>query len=191
MIYSSWDIEQNILKLVTFGHFLPFYPPKNPQNQNFGKWKKLLWYHHFTYVYQKSRYDVQFLRYRVTQTEFFVILGDFLPFYQRPPPPIPLMIPKIKIMKKKLKEIKKCLEVLSFYTYMCTINQDHMIYSSWNIRCDKQEFSSFWATFCPFSPLTTWKIKILKLKKTPGNIIILHLHHKWLSYDVWFLRYGA
>ena len=24
MIYSSWDIEQNILKLVTLGHFFPF-----------------------------------------------------------------------------------------------------------------------------------------------------------------------
>ena len=27
IIYSSWDIEQNILKLVILGHFLPFYPP--------------------------------------------------------------------------------------------------------------------------------------------------------------------
>ena len=42
MIYSSWDIEQNILKLVILGHFLPFYPRKNPKNQNFEKWKNLL-----------------------------------------------------------------------------------------------------------------------------------------------------
>ena len=29
--------------------------------------------------------------------------------------------------------------------------------------------------FCPFSPLTTQKIKMFKkLKKTPGDIIILH-----------------
>ena len=31
MIYSSWDIEQNILKLVILGHFLPFYLHKNPK----------------------------------------------------------------------------------------------------------------------------------------------------------------
>ena len=42
MIYISWDIEQNILKLVILGQFLPFYSPKNPKNQNFEKWKNLL-----------------------------------------------------------------------------------------------------------------------------------------------------
>ena len=33
MIYSSWDIEQNILKLVILDHFLPFYPTKNQTKQ--------------------------------------------------------------------------------------------------------------------------------------------------------------
>ena len=40
--------------------------------------------------------------------------------------------------------------------------------------CDKHKFLSFWDIYCPFSPVATQKIKILKLKKTPGNIIILH-----------------
>ena len=70
------------------------------------------------------------------QTEFFVILGLFCPFTLPPS----LMIPKI------------CLEILSFYTYMWKINEDHMIHNSWNIRCDRQNFLSFWAIFCPFSP---------------------------------------
>ena len=41
-------------------------------------------------------------------------------------PTLPLtpMIPKIKILKKR----KKFLEILSFYTYMCTINEDHIIW---------------------------------------------------------------
>ena len=34
---------------------------------------------------------------------------------------------------------------------------------------------SFWAIICPFSPLKTQKTKISKLKKTPGDIIILHI----------------
>ena len=42
MIYSSWYIEQNKLKLLILGHFLPFHPPENLKNQNFQKWKNLL-----------------------------------------------------------------------------------------------------------------------------------------------------
>ena len=58
---------------------------------------------------------------------------------------------------------------------MCTINEDHMIYDSWNIRCNRQKFSTFGAIFCPFSPLSTSKVKILTFKKTPGDIIIFHI----------------
>ena len=44
MIYSSWDIVSDRLKLVIMSHFLPFYPPflslpKNRKNQNFEKIK--------------------------------------------------------------------------------------------------------------------------------------------------------
>ena len=42
MIYSSWEKEQNKLKLLILGHFLNFYPPTNLKNQNFEKWKNLL-----------------------------------------------------------------------------------------------------------------------------------------------------
>ena len=42
IIYSSWDMEHKILKLVVLGHFLSFYSLKNPKNQNFEKWKNLL-----------------------------------------------------------------------------------------------------------------------------------------------------
>ena len=45
---------------------------------------------------------------------------------------------------------------------MCTINDSHMMYSSWDMKCNKQNFWSFSTIFCPFTPLTTWKIKILK-----------------------------
>ena len=66
MIYSSWDKEQNKLKLVILGHFLPFIPLK-PSKIKILKYEKICWrYHHFTHVHQKSQsYDVWFLRYRV------------------------------------------------------------------------------------------------------------------------------
>ena len=63
--------------------------------------KKIIGYH-FTNVYQKSQsYDVWFLRYGVRQTEFFVILGHFLPFYHPPP----LNDPKNQNFEKKMKKL--------------------------------------------------------------------------------------
>ena len=40
MIYGSWDTEHDIQNFSHFGHFLPFYAPNNPKNQNFEKMKK-------------------------------------------------------------------------------------------------------------------------------------------------------
>ena len=51
-------------------------------------------------------------------------------------------------------------------------------------------FCQFGHFFCSFTPLLTEKIKILKKLKNTGDIIILHVYHKWQSYDVWYLRYG-
>ena len=43
MIYSSWDIGCDRLKLVIIGHFLPFHsPPENPKIIILKKWKTLL-----------------------------------------------------------------------------------------------------------------------------------------------------
>ena len=44
---------------------------------------------------------------------------------------------------------------------MPTKNHDHMMYTSWDMECDRF-FLSFLAIFCTFTLLTTWKIKILK-----------------------------
>ena len=120
---SSWDTEQNLLKLAILGQFLPFYTPKNLKNQStvpeilsetdrifchFGPFFVLLLFaplphpqlnNHknqnlekknekmpgdiillYIHVYHKWRsYDIWFLKYKVWQTEIFVILGYFLP----------------------------------------------------------------------------------------------------------------
>ena len=46
-----------------------------------------------------------------------------------------------------------------------------IIYNS----CDRHKFFSLWDISCSFSPVKTQKIKILKLKKTSGDIIILQI----------------
>ena len=48
-------------------------------------------------------------------------------------------------------------------------------------------FGWFLALLPPLQPKNS---KFWKNKKTPGDIITLQIH-KWQSYDVWFLRYGA
>ena len=61
--------------------------------------------------------------------------------------------------------------------HMCTINDNHMMYGSWYMECDKQNFLSFWTVFCSFTHLTTEKIKFKKKKeketKNAGDISIL------------------
>ena len=77
-------------------------------------------------------------------------------------------------------------------SHMCTINDTHMMYDSWDMECDGQKFLSFWTIFCTFTLLKTWKIKILKKwKKLLAILSFTHVYHKWQSDDVWFLRYQA
>ena len=64
-------------------------------------------------------------------------------------------------------------------------------YDIWFLKFKvRQKFLSFWVIFCPFSPLTAWKIKILKLKETPVHIIISQIFTINDMY-LWFLRYRA
>ena len=135
MIYSSWDVEQNILKLVIFCPFTPY----KPQKSRFYKMKIFAGDIIILHVYQKSQsYNVRFRRYEVWQTEFFVIMDRFLPFY----PPPPLTTRKIKI----LKNWEKSLELSSFYQ-KCTRNHDHMLYHSLDMARNGFNYFSFWAIF--------------------------------------------
>ena len=68
---------------------------------------------------------------------------------------------------------------------MCTINENHMIYDSWNIRCDWQKYLSFWAIFCPVSPPGNLENQNFKIEK---NSIILHIwtiNDNHMMYDSW------
>ena len=71
---------------VILGHFLPFYcppPPLATSKIKFWKSEKNSWrYYHFTHVYHKwQSYYVWFVRYGTQQTEIFVTVGHYLPFY--------------------------------------------------------------------------------------------------------------
>ena len=56
----------------------------------------------------------------------------------------------------------------------------------------ERNFCHFRIFFCPFTPLTTWKIQLLKKwKNTWSYYHFTHVYQKWQPYNVWFLRHGA
>ena len=68
---------------------------------------------------------------------------------------------------------KKHLEISSFYK--CTKNHDHTLYCFWDMACDRCNcYFSFWAIFCPFTPLRDWKIKFPKKWKNCLEISSLY-----------------
>ena len=90
--------------------------------------------------------------------------------------------------KIQFKKNEKMPEDIIFYT--CVPQMTIMMHSFWYVKHDRQAFLSFWAIFCPFTPLTIQKIKILKKwKKLLEILSFTQVHHKWQSYDIWFLRY--
>ena len=104
----------------------------------------------YIHVYYKWRsYNIWFLKYKVQHTEIFVILSHFVPFSL-------LTTWKIEILT--LKKTPGDIIILHIYT----INDNHMMYGSWDMECNRHNFLSFWTVFCPFTPLWTKKIKILK-----------------------------
>ena len=138
-----------------FGPFLLVDLPNNPKNQNFEeKWKTHLEILSFyTCVLQMmiiwcmvpeilSTTDRNFCHFRL----FFALLTPYNPENQN-----------FEIMKK----IPGGIIILN----MSTINENHMMYDSWDMEHDRQDFLSFWTIFCPFTPpsplpLTTQSIKI-------------------------------
>ena len=109
-------------------------------------------------------YDIWFLRYGVWQAESF-ILDCFLPFYT-----------SNNSKNQTFEKLKKTPGDI-IILHMWTINDNHMVYVSWDIEHNGQNFWSLWTVFYPFTPLTTRKINILKKwkkKKMPGDIIIIH-----------------
>ena len=104
--------------------------------------------------------------------------GLFFHFY-------PLWTQKIKIRKKEKKPWR--------HYHFTNVYHKWQLYVLWcmfpEIWVATYIFWSFWAIFCPFIPITTWNIKILKkMKKPPGDIILLHrcnINDNHIRYGFW------
>ena len=124
------------------------------------------------------QYDAWFLRYRARQVEFFVILDYFLHFY-------PLNNPENQNFEK-MKKIPGDIIIL----HMCTINQNHMMYGSWDMERERQIFFLILHHFLPFYPTNNPKNQNSeKMKKMPGDIFLHkctknHDHMLYYSWDM-------
>ena len=97
-------------------------------------------------------------------------MGYFLPFYSPNSP-----------KNESFEKMKKTPgDIIILHT--CTKNHDQMLYSSWDMVHDRCNcYFSFWVIFCPFTPLTAQKIKVLKKWKSTWRYHILHTCTK--NYD--------
>ena len=137
---------------VILDRFLPFYPPTDPENQNFEKIKKVP---QDIIILQMSTINDNHMMYRTWDMEcnrqnllsFWTI---FCPFT------LPNNLKNQNF--EKMQKIPGNIIILHRFT----INDNHMMYGSWDMKRDGQNFLSFWTVFWPFTLLTTRKIKILK-----------------------------
>ena len=149
MVPEIWSMTDRL------GPFLPFYTPNNPKNQNFEKIKKTPW----VIILNMCTINGSHMMYGSWDTEcdrpsFLLFWTIFCPF-------TPLKTQKTKILKKwKKTKTPRHITIL----HKCAINDNHMMYCSWDMKHDGQNFLSFWTVSCPFiTPLlTTQKNKILK-----------------------------
>ena len=143
--HHVWFLKYGVQRTTLFvilDRFLPFYPPNNLKNQNFKKMKKtpsdIIIFHRCTINDNHMMYGSWDTEHR-RQAEFLVILDHYLPFY----PPKNL---KIKVLRKIYKMPRDIIIL-----YMCTINDNHILYGSWDTKCDGQNFFSF-LTSCALLP---------------------------------------
>ena len=98
---------------------------------------------------------------------FLSLWTAFCPFIH--PPLAPPMDPE----NQNFKKMKKTLEAI-LILQMFNLNDSNMIYGFSDMECNRQIFLSYWTVFCPFSPLTTHKIKIFKNWKKPLELSSFH-----------------
>ena len=134
---------------VILDHFLPFYCPNNPKNQNFEKLKKnksgdIIILHNCTKNHHHMLYCSFDMACNGCNCYFLHFWAIFCPFTSLTPR-------KIKIKKKW----KKSLQISSFYNSVPKIMI--ICYTVPEIWCVTCNYFSFWTICCPFTPFNSPK----------------------------------
>ena len=122
MIYSSSKYRAKQTEIGNLRSFFALYHTKNPKNPNFVNENLLEISSFYTYAPKiRTILWCTILEIRSETNEKFCILEPFFA----------LLSPTSRSRISKFRKIKKKrLEILSFYTFMFTINEDHMIFGS-------------------------------------------------------------
>ena len=125
-----------------FGLFFALLPPNNPKNQNFEKMKKIpggsiiLNMSTINENHMYDSWDIERDRIVSHFGTFFALLHPF--------PPNNPENQNFEKMKKTPGDI--------IILHKCTINDNHMIYGSWDINCNRQIFFVIFAHVLPYYP---------------------------------------
>ena len=149
--YDVWFLRY---KVQTTRLFVIFHPPNKPKNQNFEKIGKRL--EILSFYTCAARMTIIWCMVpeisSATDIIFLSCWAIFCPFTH------PLTTQKIKILKNE--KTPGGIIILN----MSTINENQVIYDSWNVEHNWHNFSLFWTIFWPFTPCTP-----LPLPNNPKN----------------------
>ena len=154
MRYSSWDTEGKNFVWSFWVIFCPLsqppIPPNNPENQNFEKkWTKHLEMSSLKLAQQKTRPNKWCMIIQIwCVTNMFC---HFRPFFALLP-----HYPPNNLENQHFKKMKKPGDIILHMSTISNINQNHIMYDSWNIHGTWQtEFLLILDHFLPFytSPL--------------------------------------
>ena len=199
MYQTSWRYDPQFLRyrvwqtqIGIYGSFftlLTSFPQKKKKKKKKKKktWKikfqksdKKCWrYHHFTPCAPKTTIIWGAVPEIQSETDFFVILSPFLPFFLPCSPE-----------KQTFGNMKKGTGHVTI-SHICTENHNNMMYGSWDMKGNRIN-----CHFEPFlAPLLHWQPEKPKFWKNEESTLRYHhftyVYHKWKSYDVWFLKYGV
>ena len=179
MVYGSWDMKHDWQNFFChFGAFLPFYPPNNLKSQNFEKLKKISGDIIILHKCTKNHYHRLYCSLDMASNIFncyFSFWTIFCPFTF-------LTAQKIKILKNE-KNTWRYHDFIIVYQK----SWSYTIYWSWDMACDECSFH-FGPFFAFYPPNNLKNQNFLKMKKTPGDIIILHKctkNHNHMLYHSW------
>ena len=119
---------------------MPFYPTKKPQIKIL-KNEKICWrYHHFANVYKNHNHRCMVLEIQKVTDRIFCYSGLLFVLLLLYGPR------KSKLWKNKKK--KKLEDIIIFQ--MCTINDSHMMYGSWDMKRDRHRIVCHFLSFLHF-----------------------------------------
>ena len=138
-----------------FGLFVALLPPQQPKKSKLKKKMKKKHLKISSFYICVPKIMIRWCTFPEIWCVTNVIIFHFGPFFA-------LFYPHNSPKNQNFQKMKQATGDITIL-HRHTKNYDQMVYGSWDMVCDRCNcYFSFWAIFCPFTPLTAQKIKILK-----------------------------